>query len=48
MLHDNEISRKANVMATEISLEFIMVTITMKTNYRRQKGIHCWNTLSAV
>lgn len=32
MLHYNGIPRKANVMATEIALEFIMVTITMNTN----------------
>lgn len=48
ILHYCGISRKTNVMAMEIPLEFIMVTITMNTNYKRQKGIHCKNTLSAV
>lgn len=43
ILHYNGTSRKANAMVMEIPLEFITVTITMNTNYRREKGIHCWN-----
>lgn len=32
MLHYNRIFRKANVKATEISLQFFTVTITVNTN----------------